>query len=102
MGHAAGCRLTRALNGFFHLVVVCDELDKGAWFHRTAWLDRQFASIGTCSNTVPAPNFLNSLSEILTDVVFLSKNTTQSQIGDSLMSSVTQARISYADRGVRQ
>jgi hypothetical protein len=38
----------------------------------------------------------------LTDVVFLSKNTTQSQIGDSLMSLVTQARISYADRGVRQ
>jgi len=42
------------------------------------------------------------LSEMLTDVVFLSKNTTHSQIGDSLMSSVTQARISYADRGVRQ
>jgi len=56
----------------------------------------------TRENTVPAPNFLNLLSEMLTDVVFLSKYTTYSQIGDSLMSSVTQARISYADIGVRQ
>ena len=50
----------------------------------------------TRENTVPAPNFLNLLSEMLTDVVFLSKYTTYSQIGDSLMSSVTQPKYEKA------
>ena len=78
------------------------NLVKGARFHRMAWPIFPFTSIKTRYSVYRASNFLNSLSEMLTDVVFLSKNTTHSQIGDSLMSSVTQARISYADRGVRQ